>query len=624
MSNKKYFYNMGFNHIKKASFKTKLISSFLILSILPIISIEIFSYYYSTNKIENKISRLMDFSLTQSAKSINTTLSSYEDLDMQIASDDELTKLIDKYDIGSNMDINTQVALNDIKGKLTVYAYSKLGIVNIDIRTNKNHKIASYNRINGHAIPDIWKRYDDIIEKNDYEDETSRYGTIWSGMSYTQPLVEETYNLINVYSNIIDFTSDRIIGVLCISINEDVLQKTYNLNSDDLHANNINVYSLIIDNEGTIVSYEDRNYIGKNIYYLANKKDRNSEDLNNTIINSHIVKGNSLIVNTKSLKISNWYIVNIIDENKLFSEVNLSIRIIIIVIFIVILFFIFFIVLVSNRLTSSIREIVAAMKKAQKGELSVRIEEDITDEFSIIALTFNKMISHINELVEKLRIQMNLTSEAVKLQKEAEIRAIEAQINPHFLYNTLDCINWMAIEKEEYEISKMLKSLGQILRYSINQSNKIVSFSQEIQWLKQYLYLQESRFDNSFKTEIKFDKEVPEFKIHKLMLQPLIENSIIHGFEGYTSGGILEVSIEMKEADIVIFIKDNGKGMDGEKVKYINSLVSEAKIINKGEHIGIENVISRLRIYYGDYYKFNIESEIDRGTSICIRIPKIK
>jgi two-component system sensor histidine kinase YesM len=219
---------------------------------------------------------------------------------------------------------------------------------------------------------------------------------------------------------------------------------------------------------------------------------------------------------------------------------------------------------------------------------------------------------------------MNLTSEAVKLQKEAEIRAIEAQINPHFLYNTLDCINWMAIEKEEYEISKMLKSLGQILRYSINQSNKIVSFSQEIQWLKQYLYLQESRFDNSFKTEIKFEEEVLEFKIHKLMLQPLIENSIIHGFEGYTSGGVLEVSIEIKEADIVIFIKDNGKGMDSEKVKYINSLVSEAKIINKGEHIGIENVISRLRIYYGDYYKFNIESEIGRGTSICIRIPKIK
>lgn len=170
------------------------------------------------------------------------------------------------------------------------------------------------------------------------------------------------------------------------------------------------------------------------------------------------------------------------------------------------------------------------MQIAKEGHLDVQINEMKKDEISIIMESFNSLMNKLNNL-------MTETKEATFKQKEAEIRALEAQINPHFLYNTLDSINWMAIEKEEHDISRMLKSLAEILRYSIQNSNELVTISEEINWLKKYMILQLNRYDYSFDYTIEVEKSLYNHPIHKLLLQPFIENAIAHGISSYQSEG---------------------------------------------------------------------------------------
>jgi two-component system sensor histidine kinase YesM len=304
-----------------------------------------------------------------------------------------------------------------------------------------------------------------------------------------------------------------------------------------------------------------------------------------------------------------WTVVNVYDQAHLLKEVGILQRLGMMIIIIAILFAILIISLSSREIISSIKKIIEAMQTAQKGDLSVKIAAEGTDEIADIARTFNNMIAEIRTLMYKVK-------QATFKQKEAEIRALEAQINPHFLYNTLDSINWMAIEKEEHEISKMLSSLGMILRYSIDKSNKLVTVNEEVEWLKKYIYLQQSRFNYSFSYEIQIEEYVGNHKMPKMLLQPFIENALIHGLEGVEKGGEIRVKISLEDKKhIAIEISDNGKGIKPEVLLELNKNLED----NTG--IGVKNVLSRIHMYYGERASWDIKSISEKGTKIFIKLP---
>ena len=268
------------------------------------------------------------------------------------------------------------------------------------------------------------------------------------------------------------------------------------------------------------------------------------------------------------------------------------------------------------------------MKEVQHGELNALVELDTKDEISIIGSNFNRMMQTINTLVEEVRHQNEMNSVAVNKQKEAEIRALEAQINPHFLYNTLDCINWMAIKKKEYDISRMLKSLAQILRYSINKSTEIVEITEEFEWMEQYMFLQQYRFNHSFEYSINIEQGLTSLKIHKLLIQPIIENSIIHGLSGLHAGGFISIHIKRdKDRFIIISVQDNGNGINREELEQLNRTldITSRKEMNlrTDNGIGIQNVIDRARMYYGEEAKMILKSEISKGTTVELHLPLI-
>jgi two-component system sensor histidine kinase YesM len=246
-------------------------------------------------------------------------------------------------------------------------------------------------------------------------------------------------------------------------------------------------------------------------------------------------------------------------------------------------------------------------------ESRVEIEKKMPIEVEDIALQFNEMLGILDEAMKKEK-------EAGERQLEAEIKALEAQINPHFLYNTLDTINWMAIDKEDYDISNAISSLAQILRYAITNSNAMVEIRQELEWLKNYVYLQQIRLKNSFIYEVDADPEILNCRIHKLILQPFIENAIIHGFEGLIREHVLSIKLEAHSDVICITIRDNGKGMEPAMVDEINNKVFRS--IDRGSHIGMENVISRMHIYYGNEASVRVRSILGEETKVILYIPR--
>lgn len=260
----------------------------------------------------------------------------------------------------------------------------------------------------------------------------------------------------------------------------------------------------------------------------------------------------------------------------------------------------------------AVKKIIHAMGKADQGDYDVQIAIEGKDEFATIAHHFNDMIVKIKESNRQER-------DALVREKNAEIKSLEAQINPHFLYNTLDAINWVAVENEEFQISKMLINLAAILRYSIQKCNEIVTIDEEMEYLKRYIYLQQQRFCYSFQCMIHIDDSLKHSRIHKLLIQPLIENTIVHGFPGKTGHDEIELIIQKKnDTYIQIQVEDNGKGMARELTEVFNSYDYRKDKIETS--IGVRNVITRLKLYYGDNSYFHVDSS-EQGTSVTIMIP---
>lgn len=598
------------------SFRSKLVISFIIFSVIPLLLIQTFSYYNITLSLKKKAEDLTNFNLIQSAKNLNTYLSTYTDILYQVYIDDKIIEMVKKINKGSTDD--RAVAFNVVSERLKSIVAAKEGIRSISILCPSNY-IVCYDSLTGSSIENIWMNYEDIRKTDIYIQAINSNRMILIPTAFVEKNRGKDYYLFHIAKKMHDFGNVDMegIGVAVISIDESSIFKACN-QVDKLNAGkSAESINFVIDKEGNIVSFPEKNFIGVNIDSFKDNKsggDDNSK-FYKLLNESLIFNGRPSIINQFYDEGTEWTIVNAVDRSYLFSDVYRLQYTTVMFCAIAILLSILFIIYITRNFSSSIGKILKAMKTVQDGELSVQVELDNNDEISTIASRFNKMMSRINMLVEEVK---QVTSK----QKEAEIKALEAQINPHFLYNTLDSINWIAIEKEEFEISRLLSNLAQILRYSIGKSNEIVKIREEIQWLEQYVYLQQYRFNYSFTCNIDFDEQVLDCKINKLLLQPFIENCLVHGFAGINSGGILKISGQFyKDAYIRITIEDNGRGIKEDILEALTHDNARA-VKTEGTGLGVRNAFDRMRIYYGDSAGWSISSTPDKGTTVVLTIPR--
>lgn len=251
-----------------------------------------------------------------------------------------------------------------------------------------------------------------------------------------------------------------------------------------------------------------------------------------------------------------------------------------------------------------VNDLVEAMNQVENGEFAVYVEKRkrIPKELVRIIDGFNDMVKRTGELI----LQVKKSAEA---RKNAELSAMEAQIDPHFLYNTLDTINWKAIEHEDQEISEMVGALADILRYSIRNPGATVSIEREIYWLKQYVMLQKEKLEQPLQLVVDVPEEIREYRIHKLLLQPFLENAIKHGLYQKKGECCLKIRMRLADDQIHIMIEDNGKGIDQDMLELLNDKTS-----GMGEHVGVANVRKRLELYYGNDADIYFESKLGSYT----------
>ena len=264
-------------------------------------------------------------------------------------------------------------------------------------------------------------------------------------------------------------------------------------------------------------------------------------------------------------------------------------------------------------ITRPIRKLSEVTDQVAKGNLTVRSDVKTGMEVSILSNSLNTMIDKINELLEQI------TKEQVRLRKE-EFELLQSQINPHFLYNTLDAIIWLAEAGEQKKVVSMVGNLSEFFRTSLNQGKDIISIREELQHVRSYLEIQQVRYQDILKYEIQVPKELNKYMIPKITIQPLVENALYHGIKNKRGPGRITVGAKREKEYFVIFIEDNGIGINKERLEQVRN-----KILYKtsaGNDIyGLYNVNERIRLNFGEKYGISIESIYGEKTTVSIILP---
>ena len=254
------------------------------------------------------------------------------------------------------------------------------------------------------------------------------------------------------------------------------------------------------------------------------------------------------------------------------------------------------------------------MKKVETGNFDVTAPAHPDDDIGVLFDNFNMMVSRIKTLMN------DLYEEHEKL-RISEMRTLEAQINPHFLYNTLDSIIWLARNNQSEDVTKLVYSLTNLLRIGLNKGRALVTIKEETEHIKNYMTIQEIRFGDDFTFEMDIPDSLMSYKTVKLILQPIIENAIYHGVMKNEETGKIRLSASGSENEIIFLIEDNGPGVSEEECRKVQDYLDISKESERG--FGLRNVNMRIKLYFGQQYGLNFKSRPGTGSTISICIPRM-
>lgn len=317
-----------------------------------------------------------------------------------------------------------------------------------------------------------------------------------------------------------------------------------------------------------------------------------------------------------------WILHAVIDEKMIEQKVNIMYSKMVLLYIAAILVIMLILFWITNRILKPVNIISASIAKVRNGDTREQIAIEGTNEVWQLASEYNEMMVAIRRANQEVEEQHGQVIESMKMQQRAEREALESQINAHFICNTLNAINYEAIDSGNYKVSILLKKLSNILRYTFDQKHQNVYMFQEISWIEQYLFLQKERMDKVFDYTIEFDSDYDNWPCRKLMLQPFVENSILHGFEGMNAGGKISIKGYGYKEFLKISIEDNGCGMAEARKKEIQEILENPMLAKQREvGIGISNVITRMRMYYGKEFKVMLETKEGAGTRFTFILP---
>lgn len=366
-------------------------------------------------------------------------------------------------------------------------------------------------------------------------------------------------------------------------------------------------YCFLMDERGNIVYHPQQQLL-----YSALKSE-DSGYIAKLADGSHVT--GSVIYTVQSLENGAWRMVGVSYVDELISEsVDEAVRLLIPAVLLILAASFVIGLVLSHTLSRPIHRLAEAMERFEQDADSFVYTpvRGMAREARMLSESFGHMVQRIRQLVENAR------NEEINLRK-TELKALQAQINPHFLYNTLDSISWMCEQGKNAEAVRMVNALARLFRISISRGHELISIRSELQHAESYLQIQSYRYKNQFTYSFDVQEDCLDYLCNKITLQPIIENAIYHGINGLVDEGEIRVCVRTEGEDVLFTVEDNGSGMDEEQIRAIMSK-------DRSDHagIGIKNVNDRLKIYFGSRYGITIDSRPDEGTRVTIRMPKVR
>ena len=572
---------------------------------IPLLIVGFSSYTISTNIVDQKISDSILNSITQVNLNIRNMMRDVEILSDFYCYNTDLKKAIEEEDLfKANEKVNdifrnVNVTYKEVNNYTTILAWDGRAFINW-MSDGKD-----YYRLKQYIESQDW--YENIISQKNK--------IVW----------------IPTHKNIDQYTSDSYVltagrvmsdiyknyGLILISIPETDLWKIL---KSFRPVGNSEIY--VIDQNGRNISHCDANkrmVVGENQPYIQNILQGEEEE--GAIVAS--VHGEKRLVVFQKVPKTQWTTIATLPLAEL-NEESHSIRNAIIVSSILSLIAAFFLAyLISRGIVKPILQMEEQMRRVEQGDFDAYVDVKTSDEIGRIGEKFNVMVAKIKDLMERVVMEEKKQSQLLIKQREAELELLRAQINPHFLFNTLNSIKCMALINQANHIAEMISALGRLLENSIQRGKDMITLEEEIENLKNYVLLQQMRYGNKLRILYDMDPELLTLEVPRLILQPIVENAIIHGLEKKANGGQIQVYGRRKEEVAEIVIEDNGVGMSQEEVENLRTGLDPTHQRKSFSGIGIKNVDERIRLVYGEDYGLTITSKINVGTKVILVIPRV-
>ncbi|KRE58328.1 sensor histidine kinase [Paenibacillus sp. Soil750] len=605
----------GFNSIHNRLFLL-FISSMLVLVVL----VSVLYYQKTTQIIHSKINDLAQKNISQTVGLFDLLLQGYDSITKSLNSNYEMLRLIQDRD--TNPDVTASI-FNErtITNILGAIYYSRDDIIGIHVITNAGK---NYNYERG---------FDSVIDTNysnadwyqKLQDSTGEM--VWLGLVEGSVINQFQRNPLFVFGRkLYDLTDHRVIGVMLIETNPEPIVSAL---SNVTISPNSRVYIVDQENRMIATTAEDKKNLPSSFTGLP--RPQTSE----IIIDD---RTDQLIVAAKA-KMSDWTVFGLTPKGDINAEVVKTREYLYVVVVVLIILSTALASLISQNIASPLKLLIREMKQVEMGNFKGSVTVKSFEEINSLVSSFNRMVKRMDELIERITL-------ASMSEKNAELQALQSQVNPHFLYNTLDMIYWMLDERENDRLGKVILSLSHMFRYSSDwQEASKTTLQQELDQMRHYMTIIENRLEGRVSTEIHIDPEWLDVVLPKMTLQPIIENAVKYGLEPLREQpGVLRVFAEVHEQELHIIISDNGVGIEEDLLRQMQMrLVEDARMIgdsyayqaeeSRGEvkpdlnskmtrrGIGLTNVHRRIVLLFGEAYGLRIQSKQEVGTTVIIAMP---
>lgn len=581
----------------KMTLRKKIVVFIIFVAIYPIILLGILGYYNYEKIIKERFVAYSQNDMNQLVKTMDSEMLDMSENVRQILADNELQAILKERQNSESTTINTY----NIKRRTENYLRSTLYSL-------KDFDLAAIYFPSENTI-----YYSE--EKTGYYDATDFPTTkivenLTDNVGGNVLLKDEKVNRTDFFfaREILDKDTFRSLGILIFKVDPQYFQETLNRTYTEDGKT-----TYLISDVGNQICYRGSNqaasWITLTNYY--NKADG---------ISTKTVDGDNYYIITQKVTQLQSVLISVITTEILLADLRKATDLIMILFLITIPLYLFLGNLIYQSIVSPVSQLIGSMEQFEKGELSVSIESKRKDEMGYLFRAFNKMSHNINRLV-------NEVYKEELARKDAEIAALQEQMNPHFLYNTLESINWRAQLAGEADIAKMIQALSKLMDGSMNREDlKYNTVENEVYYMEQYMYLIQMRFGESIQYVTEIEESVKLDLLPKLIIQPLLENAVKHGIEPVGEGTIyLKIFLDK---GLNIIVEDTGNGMNYTRKEMVRRMLTREKVILAEEHqrksIGLQNVSRRLHLIYGNDVSIDLTSEVNKGTKIWIKIPEQK